>query len=96
MEDLEINKKYSLKLGCAEPIDSIYMGNKRSRGKRINVFLAYTETNRSYMSFRFYLGSSKNTSFEKGIVKVNNPTCKWINPLEEELIKPFLDKLKNQ
>jgi hypothetical protein len=95
MINLEINKKYLLKLGCAEPVDSIYLGRKRSRGKCKHVFLAYTLAYRTYMDFRFYIGSARDTSFEKGIVKIKNPTYNWINPLEKKLIESFLDKLKN-
>jgi hypothetical protein len=59
MVNLEINKKYSLKLGHAEPIDSIYLGRKRSRRRCMHVFLAYTLAYRTYIDYRFYNGFTK-------------------------------------
>jgi len=96
MVNLEKNKEYSLKLGQADTISSIYLGKKRHRNGYKHVFLVNSIAYRSHMAFRFYLGNTNKTTFEKGIVKIKEPTSKWIRPLERELIRPLLDRLKNQ
>lgn len=97
MAKFDINKEYSLKLGEADSVNSIYLGVKRYKGDAYrHVFLVYGLSNRSFMAPRFYLGKLNKVTFKEGIIQIKEPLFKKVNPLEEKSLSHLIDKLKNQ
>lgn len=91
----EINKKYLLKLGEADPVNSIYLGIKRYKKNSLkHVFLVYNLCNRTYLYHRFYLGKTIDTQLKKGMVHIKNPVYKKINGIEMKVLSPLIEKLK--
>lgn len=103
MVKLEINKEYLLKLGEAEPINSVYLGIKRYKGgiyKHIFVVcnFAYRST---FTEYRFALGELDKTFligdlFNQGTVKIKEPIFKSMNKNQEHFLSPLITKLENQ
>ena len=96
MTNFETNKMYNLQLDRADPQKAVYLGIKKFRIYPKHVFLVYNLINRSYLGPRFYLGKLNETTFEKGIVKIEAPESRFPNALESKLLHNFIEDLKNQ
>ncbi len=97
MIKLEINKKYRLKLGEADIISGIYLGIKHfNRKNKRHVFLVYPKEYNVFREPRFYLGDLDKTKVKKRIIKIKEPKLRFLNPLEEKVLEPLIEDLKNQ
>lgn len=91
----EIHKEYLLKLGEADPINSIYLGIKRyKKNSSKHIFVVYDLCNRTYLDYRFYLGKTTDTQLKEGIIHIKNPVYKKINSIEKDVLSSLIGKLK--
>jgi len=94
MVKFERDKEYLLNLGEAEPVRAIYLGIKTyKRVSNKHAFLSYGfRKNR----IRVYLGNVNKSTFKDGIIHLKYSKTKSLNRLEERLIEPLINRLRNQ